>query len=128
MVKIMGFMQRQITKKRKWYEIETNCGTWFVDVADIDGGKFAQALEEGLKLDTWALETLSKDYLQYTEGSRLEGLSVREGYGARLSAPGYLDCTEWSVFDTKEEAEAYLDEYYPEDEDGEEQDAEEQED
>jgi hypothetical protein len=40
-----------------------------------------------------------------------------KGYGARLSAPGYLDCTDWTVFDTKEEAIAYLDEYYPEDED-----------
>jgi len=35
MVKIMGFMERQITIKRKWYEIETNCGTWFVDVEDV---------------------------------------------------------------------------------------------
>jgi hypothetical protein len=38
-------------------------------------------------------------------------------YGARLSAPGYLDCTEWCIFDTKEEAQAYLDETYPDDED-----------
>jgi hypothetical protein len=122
----MAFMQKQITVKRKWYEIETNAGTWFVDVADVDGGRFAKDLEEGLVLDTWALETLSKDYLQYTEGSRLEGLSVREGYGARLSAPGYLDCTDWSVFDTAEEAEKYLAENYPDDEEDEtEEDAEE---
>ncbi len=122
----MSFMQKQITVKRKWYEIETNCGTWFVDVEDVDGGKFAEALEQGLQIDSWALETLSKDYLQYTEGTRLEGISVREGYGARLSAPGYLDCTDWSVFDTAEEAEKYLAENYPDDEEDEtEEDAEE---
>jgi hypothetical protein len=40
-----------------------------------------------------------------------------KGYGARLSAPGYLDCTEWTVFDTTEEAITFLDKYYPEDED-----------
>lgn len=34
------------------------------------------------------------------------------GHGVRLSAPGYLDCTEWSVFDTEEEAVKYLDEMY----------------
>jgi hypothetical protein len=27
------------------------------------------------------------------------------GYGVRLSAPGYLDCTEWEVFETEAEAE-----------------------
>ena len=75
----MGFMRRQVTVKRKWYEIDTNAGTWFVDVDDVDGGKFAESLAAGLELDTWALAQLEKDYLQYTDGSRLEGLSVREG-------------------------------------------------
>jgi hypothetical protein len=117
----MGFMQRQVTVKRKWYEIETNAGTWFVDVDDVDGGKFAESLAGGLELDTWALAQLEKDYLQYTEGSRLEGLSVREGYGARLSAPGYMDCTEWTVFDTEQEANDYLEETYGDDEDEEEE-------
>ena len=40
-------------------------------------------------------------------------------WGARLSAPGYLDCTEWCVFDTEAEAAQYLlDTYYdqPDDE------------
>ena len=35
------------------------------------------------------------------------------GYGARLSMPGYMDCIEWSVFDTAQEAAQYLlDTYY----------------
>ena len=43
------------------------------------------------------------------------------GYGARLSAPGYLDCTDWAVFDTEDEAVEYLAEEYLnwEDDDGE---------
>lgn len=37
-----------------------------------------------------------------------------------MSAPGFLDCTEWSVFDTAEEAEQYLaDNYDGEEETGE---------
>jgi viroplasmin and RNaseH domain-containing protein len=54
-----------------------------------------------------------RDYVEDTP----ESWENIKGYGARLSAPGYLDCTEWSVFDTAEEAKAYLDENYPEEED-----------
>ncbi len=38
-----------------------------------------------------------------------------DGFGARLSAPGYLDCTEWDVFLTKEHARAHLREMYGDD-------------
>jgi len=41
-----------------------------------------------------------------------EDISVAKGFGARLSAPGYLDCTEWAVFDTLEEAREYIQEQY----------------
>ncbi len=115
----MGFMQKQITTKRKWYEIETNCGTFFVDVEDVDGGKFAASLAQGIDLDALNAaqrEELAERFLQYTEANEPEQISVREGYGARLSAPGYLDCTEWTVFSTTEEAEKYLDEMYGNDE------------
>jgi hypothetical protein len=90
-------MQRQITRKLEWYVIETNQGTWFVPKDDI--GEVTELAD-------------LKDYVEGTP----ESFTTREGYGARLSAPGYLDCTEWSVFDTPEQAEEYLDEYYPEDE------------
>ena len=33
-------------------------------------------------------------------------------WGARLSAPGYMDCTHWSLFDTEAEARADLRESY----------------
>lgn len=39
-------------------------------------------------------------------------VSKIKGYGARLSASGYLDCTEWSVFKTKREAIEHLLEIY----------------
>ena len=34
------------------------------------------------------------------------------GYGARLSAPGYMDSTSWTVFKTREDAEEFLREEY----------------
>jgi hypothetical protein len=35
-------------------------------------------------------------------------IDIRDGYLARLSMPGYADCTEWSAFDTYDEAAQYL--------------------
>jgi hypothetical protein len=57
----------------------------------------------------------------YTEGTPLSWENVK-GFGARLSAPGYLDCTEWTVFDTEDEAREYLAENYPDEDDEPEQD------
>jgi len=33
-----------------------------------------------------------------------EVIEVREGWGARLSAPGYMDATSWGVYDSEDEA------------------------
>ena len=62
------------------YIVETNVGTEIVPY-DLAG-----PLAEG---DTEALE-------EYLEGNRIESVTLNEGaWYARLSAPGYLDCTEW---------------------------------
>jgi hypothetical protein len=108
----MSFMQRQITKKLEWYEIETTCGTVFLpkeDVGYFEGTISIDEVEQNVYPRT--IEKLSR----YCEG-KIWSVETRIGYGARLSAPGYMDCTEWAVFDTPEQAQAYLDEYYPEDE------------
>lgn len=44
---------------------------------------------------------------------RGERWKKRTGWYARLSAPGYLDCTDWvGPFETEEEADGYLGDYY----------------
>lgn len=49
-------------------------------------------------------------------------------WGARLSAPGYMDCTDWAVFDTEEEAREYIrDEYEVDPDTGDELDEDEEE-
>lgn len=109
----MPFMEKQVTRKLLWYAIDTESGVWFIPAEDVDGGKLADAFDGGFVLDVDEFEH-ADTFLQYTEGSKLQGISVRLGYGARLSAPGYLDCTEWSVFDTVKDAEEYLDSEYSE--------------
>ena len=61
------------------------------------------------------LDGVSGAFEDYCEG-QVQSWELIQGYGARLSAPGYLDCTPWSVFETEEEAERYLEEMYGDDE------------
>lgn len=120
----MAFMEQQITTKRRWLEIDGTCGITAVDMDDLTAEE--QAIAESVEGDESAeLDELQAHFGEYYEGD-VQSVSVREGYGARLSAPGYLDCTEWTVFDTEKEAQAYLDETYGDD-DEEEEDEEDEE-
>src|SRR5437899_5889620 len=96
----MSFMRRQITIKCSWYRVETTAGTFFVE-SDVIG---KQEPADSLAFDS------------NVEGNVLSWELI-QGYGARLSAPGYLDCTDRTVFDTPEEAEKYLEDMYGDDED-----------
>ena len=109
-----NFMQRQITDSQNWLRVETTRGTEFVSIADTSLFVRNSETRTHPMSDEDREETIQKIH-QYTEG-RPQSWENIKGYGARLSAPGYLDCTEWTVFDTKQEAETYLDENYPEDE------------
>jgi hypothetical protein len=113
----MPFMQRQVTGKQHWVRVETTHGTEFVP------GELLQVRDSDTAthpLSDFDRERYKKAIWQYTEGEPQLWENII-GYGARLSAPGYMDCTEWCVFDTDEEAEEYLSEMYG-DEDEEEED------
>lgn len=47
----------------------------------------------------------------------LYSVERQHGFIARMSAPGYMDCTEWSAHTTYDEAAEYLDETYGEEDD-----------
>lgn len=82
---------KPVVQKGEWWKVGTQYGTEFVstDVADTK--------KELNKL--FAL----RDILTCERVM---------GYGARLSAPGYLDATEWTVFDSEKAAWSYLLENY----------------
>jgi hypothetical protein len=101
----MAFMEKQV-EFGEWYEIETNNGTEFIP-ADVVGHV---EIEDGQPMD----DSLTP----FIEGTEIESVKLVKGWGARLSAPGYMDCTSWAVYDTEAEAIEALDEEYPdEDED-----------
>lgn len=110
----MTFMEQQVTRKLDWLEIEAD-GTWFVPAEDapevlaILNDHHAWDKDEDGQNDK-----LCDAASIYAEGQVSE-VQLRTGYGARLSAPGYMDRTDWTVFDTAAEAQDYLDENYPED-------------
>ena len=107
------FMQRQVTGLENWLRVETTQGTEFVRIADTSLFVRNSDCPSQPLTDDEREETINKirDYVEDTP----ESWENIKGYGARLSAPGYLDCTEWTIFDTAEEAEKYLDDMYPED-------------
>lgn len=48
------------------------------------------------------------DFESGLEGREIAEISLVDGWGARLSMPGYMDATDWGVFETQDEAMQYL--------------------
>ena len=91
----MAFMQPEVTGKQDWVGVETTAGFWWVPF-DVLSKSEAESARKG------NFEPL----LKYTEGSRVHNdlSSIKKGYGVRLSAPGYMDASEWEVYGSKQEA------------------------
>lgn len=109
------FMQPEITQRQRWLEIDGPEGTeWipseFIKDASIGGFK-------GPKQTTFMeceeyVQFLFNQAADYRRNRKAYSVKFREGFGARYQAPGYLDCTDWCVFDKRDEAVKYLlDEY-----------------
>ncbi len=103
----MAFMQLEMTGKVAWYEVDGPYGTEFVPedaCGPID-------LSTAPELDAEGYRQLPIGLADYCENRRTYDRpdAVRRilGYGVRWSAPGYLDCTDWTVFARKADALAY---------------------
>lgn len=103
----MSFMQKQVTDKQNWLQVETTHGT------EIIPAEFVSSVSNCDEENVENMPAWFNLVQQYTEGEPQSWEWVR-GHGARMSAPGYMDCTDWTVFDTVAEAESYLEEYYGE--------------
>lgn len=130
-------MEREIVFGH-WYEVEgPMCNEWIpaelvgmVKIKSPDGNVVSRymSLDELQEFDrvTGDAEQESEgdavrfpipsSLADYCENKEAWKIDLVEGYGARLQMPGYLDCTEWAVFETEKEAEDYLEEMYGDDE------------
>lgn len=114
----MSFMRAEITDNEQWLLVETECDTTLLPLRDYglseeDVRRMSAELEDGVSANDpkdaatgeFALPAALRDFVY---GRYLRALELFSGYGVRASAPGYLDCTEWNLFETAEEAdEAY---------------------
>ena len=118
----MSYMQPEIVHGL-WLRVDTMNGTWWVpedlvdpvflkqDVAyEIDWPNLEE--DSNLKALVYALE----DFVDADVYDIYE-LTLVEGWGGRMSAPGYLDCTEWTVLPDREDVEAVLEDMYGENHD-----------
>ena len=93
-------MQRQVVYGR-WIEIDGEKGIAAVLFDDVFTSQNSKTF------------TPSKsDVADYYHGRKIYDISIRDGWGARLSAPSYMDCTEWVVYDSENEVTAALEDMY----------------
>ena len=104
----MSHMQYEVTEQQWWYEVDGPCGTEWVPedlCGQLDGAVLGQTSSD-------AARPVPGELSGYCENRTAWTIVRKQGFGARLSASGYTDCTEWSVFETKSEAEDHLFEMY----------------
>lgn len=87
-----------------WYVVDGNQGI------EVIPGELATVAD--MSSETW--RPVPEELADYCESGRCLSVERKTGWGARLSMPGYLDCTEWTLHDTEEQARAYLTETYEE--------------
>jgi hypothetical protein len=92
---------RPYIERGEFFRVETTHGTEIIP-ADVIGRTVGTAAEA---------------FANYCEGSIVdpdECVAIESGYLARLSAPGYMDCTEWSAHESEDAAREYLIQTYGE--------------
>jgi len=111
--KTSAFMEPEIILD-DWVSVDGPMGGESTPAEYIDLDEVAELQKEIDEKGEVSLEGTSlNDYFENRSAYEIE---VSKGYGARLSAPGYMDATGWSVFDTEAEAREYLMETYDLDE------------
>ena len=92
------------------WQVETrDAGTCFIPGEVVPVPDWLKPGIEINALDSAVFLALRVLVMDYVPGFNIESISaIEDCYFARLSAPGYLDCTEWGAFKTLREARAYL--------------------
>lgn len=100
----MLFMKPDIRGPQTWFEIDGDQGIVAVPI-DLVGP--VDLKECQTHIDKY--ETVPPEFKDYYSGQRCWSIERKDdAWGARMSAPGYMDCTEWSVFDSESGAKAYI--------------------
>lgn len=90
-----------------FFAVETAWGLEYVPEEDV--GYVGVELGEEIDPDFPGFKRAARALRPYLLGRPVE-ISLVKGWGARLSAAGYLDASDWVVFESEAEALAYLQE------------------
>jgi len=97
-------LQPQIVDE-KWYQVDGPQGTEWVMadyVGEVDLSEFDDGGEQ-------PIPTMLRDFCDNDKAYNIQKVN---GFGARMSASGYMDATDWCVFLDETEAYEYLAETY----------------
>jgi hypothetical protein len=114
----MAFMELQ-SEFGKWYLVDGPNGTDIVpvDVAgECEGLIVGHPATEANFADWVHLVDDLRDYIE-NPPDKVTSVELVKKWGARYSAPGYMDCTDWVLADTQEEAEEECRNLYGDEED-----------
>ena len=100
------FMRPRFTNEIEWLEIDGTEGIAFIPSDIISSVDWATLTDEDSDEET--LRRIAQGWYN----GKVWGVSTTKGFGARLSAPGYMDATDWTVFPTLDEAKSHLVDMY----------------
>lgn len=106
-----AFMQPMI-EQGTWVMVDGGMGVDYIPAGETDP-EDVEALRQEIAANGKA-STGGTSLEDFTQNDVITEIEVVEGYSAYLSAPGYMDRTENTVFPTEEEAKEYLINEYPE--------------
>lgn len=98
----MSHLQPQVTSKQRGWRVESRNGTNFVP-SDVVGVPHIFATARPMKREhgPTLFSMLEESLKNYIEGDEIVEIEViGPCYFVRLSAPGFLDCTEWQFAHT----------------------------
>lgn len=110
----MSFMKLQ-TIKDQWYVVEGREGTDYLPLSvcgELGGFPNGETVDDDHPQFTeWVAQIRD-----YTKCEKIDSIEfIGEKFAACYSAPGYMDCTDWMLGDTEEEAIAECKEMYGDD-------------
>jgi hypothetical protein len=113
----MPFMEKQV-EYGKWWVVDGPMGGEVVPF-DLIGDQLSI---ENIEEDGRVIHRIVEPHRSYFENTWLYDFEVISGWCGRLSAPGYMDRTEWDgPYETKKDAMEALSDAFDQDEDNEEE-------
>ena len=106
----MAFM-RPVIEFGEYYSVDTTAGAEIIP-ADLLNRPVTIDVGQSIDVEHPAYTGLCNALRDFCEGEIQGDIDYRRGHLARMSAPGYMDCTNWTAHETEEEAREYLEEYY----------------